>query len=172
LSNKVDALFQLNRINEAISTFEQVLDIEPNHTLTMDRIEKYQLSYQQVEGVLEILVHNSEGHLVTYLKSTKIHFLDHPIAENLLNSWPVTEIVTRNGQEFEVHQNVVVMEVDKKSYPGRTGFTIDFQSQGLELKEGFVYKKKLYLVQVFHNVFLIEKGDTITTVYTVFRPTE
>ncbi len=110
---------------------------------------------------MEVKVVNSEDNLVAHLKIPKIGILRHEIADNLIEDWPITKIVTRNGTDYEVH------EFERKRIVGYDGGVWGGASHyGIRPPFG----TNIWLVSANYWMFLPEKGDTITYTYTVFTP--
>jgi len=57
-----------------------------------------------LDGVLEIKVHDSQGRLLAYLQTSEIKALNHPISEKFVESWPTSQVVHRNNQDYSIHQ--------------------------------------------------------------------
>jgi len=207
LSNKGGVLFQLGKFDKAMSYFDQVLEIDPNHvyalngkasifvqTGKLDEAQQYfddilkiepnhkftkktlmpapGLHYKYVDGTLEILVHDSENRLTSYIQTHKIQTLDHSIAENRINSWPIVETINKDGQDFEVHKLTSSRLITEDSVSGGDGFSIPLI--GLDSNNEILEdsKRDLWLLKTYHNLYPIKEGDTITTHYTILIPVE
>jgi len=110
-----------------------------------------------LDGVLEIKVYDSQGGLIAYLQTSKIKALKHTMSEKLVESWPVSKVVNRNNQDYFVHQNEFVKLLDRKTILGF--HEIPFSD-----------KMDLPLATTWHYQIPVEKGDTVSYVYSIFRP--
>jgi len=152
----------LEKYSQAIKNYESALEIEPNDDTTLYRfqkvlLEKTSYGYGFLDGVLEIKVYDSQGGLIAYLQTSKIKALKHTMSEKLVESWPVSKVVNRNNQDYFVHQNEFVKVLDRKTILGF--HEIPFSD-----------KMDLPLATTWHYQIPVEKGDTVSYVYSIFRP--
>ena len=166
--NHVDALFlkgivfaRNDNFYEAMSYFDKVLKINQHHTLAGVNalLATKKLGYEPLDGFLDVKVHDSHGNLAAHLKITRLNVLNHEIAKNFIDEWPLTKVITRNGKEFEVLQH----ELEKKVHMDRI--------YGGAVHYGITspHDKDLYLISANYWQYLVQKGDTVTFVYTTFR---
>jgi len=167
--NNVEALYQkanafsaLEKYNEAIEYYEKVLNIEPQNENAIIRLHNALVSianykYGFLDGVLEITVHDSNGNLVAFQRVTKILALENEITENLIKNWPVSKTVTRNNQNYAVHQQEYVKVVDNDTIFGF--HEIPYSD-----------KVDLPIASTWHYQIPVEKGDVVTYVYSIFLP--
>jgi len=168
LSSKGNAFFQLNNIMDALSYYKSVVKIEPNYDIRHFKLVDKSIPKKLAEGKLETLVYNSKGQFVTYQSSEKFYVLDHPIAENEINKWILKETITRDGKEYDVLQTISRQTMEEDSFPGATGYVIILKSIDSDVE--VPYTKKLWFVEVTHNVIPLKAGDVITNIYTLIRP--
>ena len=118
------------------------------------------LDVQPVDGFLEIIVRDSNGRLISYLKTDNLHLSDLEIAKNFVDNWPIKKVITRNDGEFKVLQRVTTQDIDYGKAIGDTGIYLNLE------------EIKIWILMALHNQFLVEKGDTVTNIYTIFRPVD
>lgn len=162
LLNEGNVLFTQGKYFEALTYYDQILNLNPEHEIAKNNLmESFDnLSYNRIDGLIEIIVRDSDGHLVTYLKSTHLEILNDEFAEKFLNEWTVQEVITRDGQDFEVLQTTKLLNIEKNLVVAYDGFIISANT----IKIGLLHAK--------FNQILLEKGDTINYFYTYFRPIE
>jgi len=168
LTYKGDAFFQLHDTEEALSYYKSVVKIEPDYDLKRIKIVGQKKTHNLVEGTLEIIVHNSKGQLVTYQFSDKFYVINHKLGEAEIDNWNLKETITRDGKQYDVLQMIAQQTLEEDKFPGATGFaaTLERVNSDTELKS----TKKIWFVQVFHNVTPLKIGDTATNIYTLIRP--
>ena len=162
LYNKGNTLSQLEKHNEAIPYFEQVLKLDPGKYIARLKLENSLLqvasyNYGFLDGVLEITVHDSNGGLVAYLRTTKIKAVEHEIVENLVEKWPIIKKINQNNQNFNVHQHEFIKTVDVDSIYG-------FHEIPFSEEVDFP------LATTWHYQIPVERGDVISYIYSIFRP--
>ena len=162
LYNKGNTLSRLGKHIEAIPYFEKVLKLEPGKYIAQLKLENsltqvstYEFGY--LDGVLEISVHDTQGNLVAFLRSTKIKAIEHEIVENLVEDWPTKKIVNKNTQKINIHQQEFLHYVENDSILGFHEIP-------------FSEKVSLPLASTWHFQIPVEKGDKITYTYSIFRP--
>ena len=167
--NNVEALYQkanafsaLEKYNEAIQHYEKVLNIDQENQNAIIRLHNALVSianykYGFLDGVLEIKVHDSNGNLVAFQRATKIFALESEITENIIENWPVSKTVTRNNQNYAVHQQEYVKVVDNDTIFGF--HEIPYSD-----------KVDLPIASTWHYQIPVEKGDVVTYVYSIFLP--
>ena len=162
LNDKGNALNSLEKYYEASKIFDKVLEIIPENFIAETGLKlAKKILYEPIDGMLEITIRNSQGNLIGYITTTDIQFLDHDVGKKIMDQWKVKEIVTRDGQDYEVIQDVigiVVLEEERKSYT-----KMDYRNPS------DVYTK---IVFGQHNAFQLDKGDRVSLFFTLFRPIE
>ncbi len=86
--------------------------------------------------------------------------LNHAIGKNLIDEWPVTKVITRNGQDYEVLQYEKSKSVKFKHYSGGANH------YGIK----YPYVEKMWIIYANYWQYRVNEGDTVTFVYTLFRP--
>ena len=162
LYNKGNTLSKVGKFNEAIQYYVQVLNLDPHKFIAQVKLEEAMLQvtsyrYGFLDGTLEITVHDSHGGLVAFLRTTKIKALDHIIVEDLVDSWSITKVITRDNQNFAIHQQEFIKVVEEDTIFGF--HEIPFSD-----------KVDLPLATSWHYQIPVERGDVVSYVYSVFRP--
>ncbi len=167
--DNVDALFLKGLVlsdqgsyHEAFSYYDQVLQINPKHIVAEQNV-KYVLKAiggKKLDGFLDVKIHDMQGKLVGHLRINNLIILNHTIGNNLIDKWPVTKVITRSGQDFEVLQHKKSKSVKVDLY---TGGASHF---------GFIYPyaEQVWIIYANYWQYRVHEGDTVTFVYTVFRP--
>ena len=159
---KASALGKEKRYDEAVFYYDNILNENPFHRLSVvnfKSIAHNKLGYKQVDGFLDVKVHDSNGALAIHLRSPKIELLKHDISDILLDEWNVVGTKIINGTDFEILQFERSANVNAiQMYGGAKHYGISYQFH----RDLW----KLYSNYWFYNV---DKGDTVTFTYTVFR---
>jgi len=165
LYKKADAFRSNQQYGDSFSYFYKVLEIEPTHNLARNKIKitTNALKLIPLDGFMEAKIHDINGYLVGHMVIPHLLILNHDLVENMVNDWPVSKIVTRNGTDYEVHQFTRVRDV---GYNG--GIWGGATHYGIHPPFG----TELWLVYTNYWMFFPSKGDTISYIYTVFTPIE
>ncbi len=167
--DNVDALFlkglvlsQQGNYHEALSYYDQVMQMNPKHIVAEEnvRVASSYVGRERVDGFIDVKIHDSQNKLVGHLRIDKLTILNHTIGKNLIDEWPVTKVITRNGQDYEVLQHEISKSVKVNLYTGgATHYGIKYP-----------YVEKVWIIYINYWQYKIHEGDTITFVYTLFRP--
>ena len=167
--NNIDALFNKGSIfgytenyNESLFYYDKILKINKKHTLAATNLEigAAKLGKKPLDGYLEAIVHDSEGRIVMHNKIPKLSVLNHEIGTSLVDKWPVTKVITRNGEIYEVLQYETSKKVHISNiYGGAQHYGIKHPQNG-----------NVFKVYANYWQYLVQPGDTVTFIYTVFRP--
>lgn len=107
---------------------------------------------------VHINIRNSNGQLVAHNEGYEIQILDLKSFNNLLDKQPVTSNMQIAGQNFEVVQLVTSDKYDSPTVVSNQGIGITTQGQVQSL------------VNYNHDGYPVDKGDTVTSVWTIIRP--
>lgn len=148
--------------HDALFYFDEVLELNPNHIIAAENVNLIAglLGRETLDGFLDVKVHDSEGFLVGHLRVNSLRLLNHTLAENIVNEWPVTQVITRNGQNYEVLQNHISSEVHLPKY---NGGAVHFGIRN-------PHYDKVWDLYANYWMYQVDKGDRVDFVYTVFRP--
>lgn len=162
LLNEGNVLFNQGKYFDAVYYYDKILSLNPQHEVAKNNIfESFDnFSYRNLDGYVEIIVRDSDGHLITYSKSLSLRILNDKSAEKFLDEWDVREVITRNGQDFEVLQTETLQTIENE-------LIISNVKKILHLNIS-----KIHLLDTIFRQILVENGDTVNYFYTVFRPIE
>jgi len=173
LYNKGNALFELGKHNEALKYFEDVLEIEPDHYVSNVQVfTKNKKIYKSIDGLLEVIVRDSNDNLINYFQSTKFRALDADFLEPMFDEWPVLKVINQDGKDIKVQQITLTKSYEEVKYPGGGGFSVVLYDKSLPKDSTEEREQTLWFLHVAFNVFPIEEGDSVTYIYTIFRPVE
>jgi len=169
--NYEDALFlkgfvltKLGNLSDSITFFDKVLQNNPENKLAEINLSATsgKLGYRQLDGFLDVMVHDSNGFLSSHVRVTKLSLLNHTLGDNLIESWPVVDTVQRNGTMYELRQ------LEKESdvhfvhlYGGAVHYGIPYSSM-----------KVAWLMTANYWMYYVHEGDKVTFVYSAFNPIE
>jgi hypothetical protein len=109
--------------------------------------------------LLQLVVRNSDGILVSYVETNQITGIDPQVLNQFLQTIDNKSIMTIDGKKYEVIHWQGRTERMVKSH-AMTGFV-------LYVPVGNSYQTAL---EVLHNSYQVEDGDTIAVYWTVVRP--
>jgi len=164
-----DALFLKGRVlvvqknyNDAYYYFDKVLELNSNHIIAAENIKLVGdiLGRERLDGFLDVKVHDSQGYLVGHLRVNKLQILNQTLVKNIVNEWPVTQVITQDGQNFEVHQNHITKKVFVPVY---NGGAVHYGIRSPDYD-------KIWDIYANYWMYQVNTGDTVDFVYTVFRP--
>ena len=119
-------------------------------------------AYAQTDNQFIIFVHinirNSDGQLIAHQEGYKIQVLDLELLNKLLDKQPVVSTVQIGGQNYEIIQ---LTNHDKYYSP-----TV-LSNQGIGI---VVQGQPQFLVNYNHDGYVVDKGDVVTSVWTIIRP--
>jgi len=174
LTNKGLAFARLHRVEEAISYFYKALEFDPNRDFTKYNLDEVIDSwYVRADGYAEIIVYDSQHRLVTHMFSPEIYVLDTKTAKDAIAEWPVSKVVNRNGQDFNVHQSFFEKIAEKDRIIGKSKLRLDLTNFAPEEKDiVLLLGENPYVIRYKQSQYIVEEGDSIFIVYTFFRPVE
>jgi tetratricopeptide (TPR) repeat protein len=167
--DNVDALFlkglvltEQGSFHEALSHYDQVMQINPEHVVAKENLKFVvrAIGYKNLDGFLDVKIHDLQDKLVGHLRIVNLKILNHTIGKNLIEEWPVTKVITRNGQDYEVLQYEKSKSVKVNIYSGGASH------YGIK----YPYAEETWKMYANYWQYRIHEGDTVTFVYTVFRP--
>jgi len=167
--NNIDALYNngimltnLGNYKKSILYFERVINIDPHKFIAVIKLQdavlrgvNYKVEF--LDGVLEIKVHDRQGDLVAYVRTTEIKALKHEITENFVEKWPIIKTIVQNNQNYNVHQQEYFELVEANTIFG-------FHEMPYSEKVDFP------MAVTWHFQIPVEQGDQISYVYSIFRP--
>lgn len=158
LIDKGSSLVSLGKKYEGLVYYDKVLKIMPE----LDLVKKYlavttSTLYTPIEGELNIIVRNSQGDLVAFLRTNYIEILDHKVAYDYLDGQP-EKTLTQNNQKFNtisIHKSKIDEEI------------MDSQSYYLTIKN-----VPFPILRSFTSSYITEIGDKVDFYYTIYKPIE
>ena len=173
LINKGLTLLKVDKAKESISYFAKVAKIDPNYDLKQHKLRDIKSFFVPIDGFVEITVRNSQGSLATHIRTPNLGVLDFDIANDAIDQIPITKIVNRDGQDFEVHEVTRISSAEKDGVNGGSIIYLSFEKLPAEHHEiRLTFNNEVPIIKNFHSQYLLEKGDTTTIHYTIFRPVE
>jgi len=117
------------------------------------------LGYTQIKGFLDVKVHDSNGVLTGHMRAPNMKVLDHQISQNMLDEWKVIGTENKNGTEFQIIQFERTVDVNSRQMVGGAS------QYGIS----YPFNRDIWHLYVSYWLYYVDKGDTITFTYTVFR---
>ena len=161
LYNKGNFFIRLGYFDDAIPYFKKVLEIDPNHENALEVLDflTREFSFIPVDGILEVIIRDSNQNLVGYIKTNEIRILDHKIATEYVQSWPVKQIITRDGKNYQVHQYEILDDIKRGEIYGIKRLSIGD-------------KINIFIFAFHYPNFSTMKGDTVTSIFKIFSPVD
>jgi len=159
---KALAASELKDYQTAGTYYDKVLNVNPLHRLAAANfwyLTNYVIGYYPIEGFLDVKVVDTNGFLAGHLRVPQLKLLNHTIGHDFLDEWEVAGIEQRNGQDYQVLKYERSLDVKT---PWINGGAEHF---------GISYKFERDLWKLYANYweYYVDKGDTVTFSYTVFR---
>ena len=111
------------------------------------------------EVLLQLQIRNSEGELVSYIEANKIVAINPSLLDEFLENQTYKKIIVKDEKAFEVIQWQGKTETFDKRYV--YSLFILWVTVGNEYESA---------IEVLHNSYQSEPGDTATVYWTVIRP--
>jgi len=162
LSYKGAIFVKEGNFDEAITYFYEVLKIDPDNEIAKVYIPiaKKAVGFLPVKGFKEFIIRNEQGTVITYFKSPYIGILDHDLGRAMVDLWPVAQVVSVNGTDYEVHQRMY-----NRSYE-------EVETVFAATVVYFSGTPSLRLVFTPNWGFPLTDGDSVNLIYTVYKPIE
>jgi len=149
---------RLEKYEEAVLYLERAISLAPDYfELKQHWYSAYiQLPEERIEGFVIIQVWDSNDRLIAFIKAEIIDMLNHTLAYEFLNTFNIKEVITREGQDFNVLEKRI-------EYPPLTeGF---FGS--VRLHNMFTTIKVPVLIAIHTHGFFVEEGDSLIVWFNV-----
>jgi len=160
LNNKGLATLGQANYYEALRIFYKVLEINPDDPIALDSYNVTQNGmYQHVNGVVDVIVEDSNGYLVGYYRTEEVSMILNEHTKSELDPYVSTEMKL-GDKDTEVILFKTVFVAEKETTITKSGIN----SVELELPLTLVISK--------HIGTPIEKGDVITTYFRILKPIE
>jgi hypothetical protein len=123
-------------------------------------VEKH-ISYKKFDGFVDTMIYDPQGYLVGHLKVRDLRYLDHEIFYRIIDEWPVTKIINRDGVDYEVRQHTEEYDVPYRNWEGGVyRYGIYFS----------ISDSKFEIISASHWLYHVEEGDHIKVIRTFFQP--
>ena len=109
--------------------------------------------------MLRLILRDSEGRLVTYIQANQIVAIDPTILDGYLDNIQNKKTITRDGKSYELIQ-----------WQGRTEIIDKTHAMTLFVLYAPVNGSWQTALEVLHNSYQVNSGDTVTVYWTVTRP--
>jgi len=152
LNNMANALYIQDRKYIAIVYYYKVLEIDPKNEVAKLNLEtiKPTLPYILVDGIIEVVIHDSQGYLVGYLKILGLKIIDdEDVKQYFKNALFERKTITHNGQEVEALQYRFIHTITFDGVAAYSGITSPDAPDVLTLFSP-------------NSMYLLAKGDTLT----------
>jgi len=161
LSNKAAVLADQGNYYDSATYFYQVLQVDPHNKLANYYlpIAKASIGAVRVKGFAEFMIHDDQKNLIVYFKSPYLTVLNHTIAWGMIDAWPVVQVISYNGTDYEVLQRIYTTVYQTETVFSHTGVYADNNPGTL-------------LISSPNWGVPITYGDTVVSLYTYFRPIE
>ncbi len=163
LYNKGRTLAHLEKFDEALLNLDKVITLDPVHIPTFilkaSILGKTQTS---IEGIIQIQIRNSQNQLVGYIESNRLIYFKYYTIEQFLQSLPVKQTVTYEGEIFAIVENEYVEKYEELSRADNVW------------GNSYIYLR--YENSTFpgiggnHFGYPIEEGDTTITIWKFILP--
>lgn len=160
LNNKGNAIVKQGNSYAAISYFNKALKIDPNNPLVRDSLLNAQvtLPYYRVDGFVEAQVRDSEGRLVAFFKNDDFRILNSTSTKKFFDRWGIEKVINYKGKEIDVIQFHVIETIVYDAVIGQYRIADDDNPRvAMAYRSSWGYP--------------VEKGDTVTTIFTMFKDT-
>jgi len=160
LNNKGNAIVKQGNSYAAISYFNKALKIDPNNPLVRDSLLNAQvkLPYYRVDGVVETQVRDSEGRLVAFFKNDDFRILNTTSTKKFFDRWGMEKVINYKGKDIDVIQFHVIETIVYDTVIGQYRIADDANP-----RVAMVYRSSWG--------YPVEKDDTVTTIFTMFKNT-
>jgi len=109
--------------------------------------------------LLQLQIRNSEGQLVSYVGGTKIVTIHYNLLNEFLDEKPNKRTIVKEGKNYELIQWQARTEGFNKVH-AMTIFSLWIQKDG----------RWVTPLEIIHNSYQVEPGDTLAIYWTIMRP--
>jgi len=158
---------------EALPYFAKALEIDPDFDFAKLELDRDRSLYSKIDGYVEIIVYDSQDRLATHLVVRNLYVLNFDPVKDMIDARPASEVVNRNGQDFEALY--IVTEKISKYDRVISGDRLKMNMTELVTEDNDIISvlgEQLITLRFKHPQYLIETGDMTITFYTIFRPVE
>jgi hypothetical protein len=109
--------------------------------------------------MLQLIVRDSEGRLITYVQADQIIGIDPTVLDQYLDDRQNKKIITLDGKSHELVQ-----------WQGRTETIDKTHAMTVFTLYGLVDDTYQIALEILHNSYQVNPGDTVTVYWNVLRP--
>ena len=140
------------------TTFSRIVAESKNDSFAT-KFALNELIYTSEHGMLEIILIDSQGYLVSYTRTEDIKVLDHPLVRKMINDLTFNEEIKYNDELIMAKKYIYSLEPTKDSAGGHFGLTIPGMPD-VRFTSNDIWQLK------------VTSGDSLMFVYTFFSPIE
>lgn len=121
----------------------------------------YAQSSEQTRSIfifVQTQIRNSDGQLVAYLEANKVYLSDLDMLNKYLDKQPPQQTFARAGQNYDLIQLDVEKNITEPNVISKTALGT------------VVNNKQVVMAYSDHDGYPIVPGDTVTSVWTIIRP--
>lgn len=161
LNEKGVVLSELEQFEEAISYFDRALSLEPqNREIQSNWESTYRnLPFDEIEGFAKIQVRDQRDRLIAYIEADHVKIVPHSSSYELLNTFNLKEVITREGQSFNV------LERSENVFP-----LSDRYIPGISLKQVIHERPMLNIISTDMNGFFYQTEDSFIVDWILLSP--
>lgn len=159
---KASALTKEKKYVEAVYYYDTIITENPFHLLAaanFKEIVNKKLGYIPIKGFLDVIVYDSNGALTSHMRAPTMKVLNHEISGKMFDEWKVIGTENKNGTEFQIIQFERTVDVNSRHMEGGA------KLYGIS----YPFNRDIWHLYVNYWLYYVDKGDTVTFTYTVFR---
>lgn len=123
----------------------------------------YAQSFEQTRSIfifVQTQIRNSDGHLVAYLEANKVFLSDPDLLNKYLDTQSPQQTFARAGQNYDLIQLDVQKNISEPNVISKTALGT------------VVNSKQVVMAYSDHDGYSLVPGDTVTSVWTIIRPSK
>ena len=161
LMNSGDFFNTVSDFYSAAIFYGSALRLDPDNDAIIIKYEtaRYNVDYKPVHGWLEIIVRDENLNLVGYNFTEKLFIVDNEFTTQFLKHWNLKDVVTIDGQTYEVHELKSITQQLQDSVHA-------------QFKISSVLDTSIDLVFSHGNGFEVKTGEIVEYNYNVLLPME
>ena len=159
LNNMGLAFMTQEKYYESFLIFKKVLKIMPDEPTALSYYNFTQREmYDLLFGIVDITIRDSQGHLIGYFRTMQLGILAGDLAKIEIDKFPVTEIMSTNGKDYEVIELDLEIVAEKEDSITKTSFAPEYMETAIVISK--------------HLAYQTEPGDRISAHYKFIRAIE
>jgi len=165
IRNKGLSLIKLDQHDAAIKIFDILIEMKftENSSIVskneiIKTLELVPTKHSKYYAYLQLEVRNSSNELVGFIESDNVGYLPISYTEEVVNSFPITKIVIKDNETYELRQITTVHSVSKfHPFNGLTNL-FDVNSD-----------RDIIFFSTLHHGFPVVNGDSVTTTWNIMK---